>query len=358
LLTDTRDGWTARPRNWFPARELIVRSQGQVRFIQISGRLQAIAAAFAAALALAWLAAMATMIAVQLGLTGDRAALAAREAHVATVEGRIAAEGVAAAELARRQRFLEQAVESQVGELSETGVVPTAQTTTIGANDALPLDLSAIEARQFALAERLTQFADARSAAAEKAIRRVGLNPRMLSGRFGDRSAQGGPLLALTAKGQTLDPRFARLGASLARLSALQRGLDAIPSHLPASLEFISSGFGYRSDPITGEPAMHAGLDFRGPIGAPVHAAAAGTVSFAGVKSGYGNCLEISHGNGVVTRYAHMSAFKAAIGQKVSAGDAIGAIGNTGRSTGPHLHFEVRINDRAVNPRPFLQART
>lgn len=117
----------------------------------------------------------------------------------------------------------------------------------------------------------------------------------------------------------------------------------------------ISSGFGYRHDPFTGESAMHSGLDFRGPIGAPIHAAAAGRVSFVGVKSGYGNVVEISHGNGLLTRYAHMSRWQARVGQDVAAGDVIGAIGSTGRSTGPHLHFEVRINDRAVNPRPFLE---
>ena len=79
-------------------------------------------------------------------------------------------------------------------------------------------------------------------------------------------------------------------------------------------------------------------------------------VSFVGQKSGYGNVVEISHGNGMVTRYAHMSKFRSRVGQEVAAGDVIGAIGSTGRSTGPHLHFEVRINDRAVNPRPFLEA--
>jgi murein DD-endopeptidase MepM/ murein hydrolase activator NlpD len=167
--------------------------------------------------------------------------------------------------------------------------------------------------------------------------------------RSDDRSAQGGPLLGL-------DPSLAALGRSMARMAALEQNLAAVPHSLPASLEYISSGFGYRSDPFSGEAAFHSGLDFRGPVGAPIYAAAAGRVSFAGVKSGYGNCIEISHGNGMVTRYAHMSAFRAHVGQDVAAGEAIGAIGSSGRSTGPHLHFEVRINDRPVNPRPFLEA--
>jgi murein DD-endopeptidase MepM/ murein hydrolase activator NlpD len=159
-----------------------------------------------------------------------------------------------------------------------------------------------------------------------------------------------------TAADGSLDPRFERLGLSLARMDALERGLAGIPQVLPASLEYISSGFGYRKDPFTGGGAFHAGLDFRGPRGAPIKAAAKGVVSFAGVKQGYGNCIEIDHGNGLMTRYAHMSRFHAKLGEAVAPGQLIGAIGNTGRSTGPHLHFEVRINNRPVNPRPFLEA--
>jgi len=188
-------------------------------------------------------------------------------------------------------------------------------------------------------------------------MRKLGLDPNLALARLDDRSAQGGPLtrLATSADG-SLDPRFQRLGLSLARMEALERGLQGIPQVLPASLKFISSGFGYRADPFNGEGAFHAGLDFKGPVGAPIYAAAKGTVTFAGVRQGYGNCVEISHGNGLLTRYAHMSAFRARVGQEVEAGAGIGAIGSTRRSTRPHLHFEVRINDRPVNPRPFLEA--
>lgn len=117
----------------------------------------------------------------------------------------------------------------------------------------------------------------------------------------------------------------------------------------------MSSGFGYRRDPFTRRGAMHRGLDFKGPRGSPIYAAADGRVSFVGRKSGYGNVVEVSHGNGVMTRYAHLSAFTSRVGDEVKAGDPIAKLGKTGRSTGPHLHFEVRINDRAVNPRPFLE---
>ncbi|HUQ13455.1 MAG TPA: M23 family metallopeptidase [Novosphingobium sp.] len=361
LLTIMRDGWTARLRNWFPEREFIVRSHGRLRFITVSGKLQATAAAIVSAVALAWLTTMTVMLATQFESSAERAALLAREARVAGAEARVAAYRDGADKLASRQRFLEAVVETRLGELGDAAVTPAAAidsggVKTIGALFPRTLGLAEIESRQLALAERLTELTDARAASAERAIRRVGLNPRLLAAHRGDRLGQGGPLLALAGRDEAPGSAFARLGVSLTRLSALEHGLEAIPSHLPASLEFISSGFGYRSDPITGEAAMHSGLDFRGPIGAPVHAAADGSVSFAGVKSGYGNCLEISHGNGMVTRYAHLSAFKARVGEKVAAGQVVAAIGNTGRSTGPHLHFEVRINDHAVNPRPFLQA--
>ncbi|MDE2412528.1 MAG: M23 family metallopeptidase, partial [Sphingomonadales bacterium] len=144
---------------------------------------------------------------------------------------------------------------------------------------------------------------------------------------------------------------------SMARMDALERSVGGLPQAMPANFQYISSGFGFRSNPFTGGGGeFHPGLDFKGPLGAPIYAAARGTVSFVGQRSGYGNCVEIDHGNGLVTRYAHMSAFRTVIGKAVKPGEVIGLIGSTGRSTGPHLHFEVRIGDRPVNPRPFLEA--
>jgi murein DD-endopeptidase MepM/ murein hydrolase activator NlpD len=188
------------------------------------------------------------------------------------------------------------------------------------------------------------------------AMRKLGLNPARMLAMVEDRSAMGGPLIALlpSAKG-SVDPRFRRLGLSLARMDALQRGLLGIPQVVPAAGRHISSNFGYRSDPFSGAGAFHAGLDFKGPTGAPIFAAAHGIVASVGRRAGYGKCVEIDHGNGLRTRYAHMSAFRARAGQMVRAGQVIGAVGSTGRSTGPHLHFEVRLNGQPVNPRPFLE---
>lgn len=338
----SRGGAVARLRNLFRERELIYGGRDRVRYLRISPRMQLFAAAIATTLVLSWLLAMA-------GLVTSRFE---REAAVAEQTRRIAEQrrdtARVAADLARRQAFIEQAIESELGPLND-GADPAAEPLKVSMGAA---DLAAIEQRQFAVVDRLTRLADARAIDAEASIRRLGLNPRLMLAKS-RRAAQGGPL---QGGAEDLGPRFAELGRSLARMDALRGALATVPHNLPASLQYISSGFGYRSDPFTGEAAMHAGLDFAGPYGAPIYAAADGRVSFAGIKNGYGNCLEITHGNGMMTRYGHMSAFKARIGQAVKAGDAIGAIGSTGRSTGAHLHFEVRINDQAVNPRPFLEA--
>lgn len=362
-----------RLRIWFPEREFFMRSQGQVRFIKIGTKLQAAAAALAALLLLAWLATMAGVAINHVLSTRDRLALLDREAKVTSAESRVSAYrsnlDKVAQDLERRQDFLQQVTEASLGKLpadAKSGETVSNSTeeaarTVKKVSMVLPeaTNLARIEARQLAFVESLTRLADRRAQKAMASIRRLGLDPRMMLASLEDRSAQGGPLIAMstTADG-AMDPRFARLGLSLARMNALQRGLAGVPQHLPASLEFISSGFGYRTDPFTGAGAFHAGLDFRGPIGAPIYAAAKGVIRFAGQRSGYGNCIEIDHGNGLVTRYAHMSAFRARLGQRVRAGDVIGEIGSTGRSTGPHLHFEVRIHDQPVDPRPFLEAAT
>lgn len=344
-----------------------MRSQGQVRFIKVSAKVQMAGVAIVAVLLLAWLVSMAGMAISQYMSTRDRLALLNREAKVASAESRVAEYRddlkSVAEDLTRRQDALEKMTDVLPDDIKAADTVTDstgeAAKTVDKVSAALPeaAGLPKIEARQLALVERLTRFADRRSAVAAERIRALGLNPDAMVARLNDRSAQGGPLIELFGpKKRAIDPRFERLGLSLARMDALERGLAGIPQHTPASLEYISSGFGYRADPFTGGAAFHAGLDFKGPIGAPIFAAANGRVSFVGVQQGYGNVVEVDHGNGLMTRYAHMSGFRARVGQPVEAGQVIGLIGNTGRSTGPHLHFEVRINDRAVNPRPFLEA--
>ena len=355
-----------RLRTWFPDREFFMRSQGQVRFIKVSSRVQVAGAALALFLLVAWVGSIAGVAISSYLDRSNRSSLLEREAKVTSAESRVAAykddiKGVSD-DLKKRMDAIEkitgtlpqdmkagETVSNSSGEAAKTidkvsMIVPEAA------------DLARIEARQLAYVEGLTRLADRRAGEAEAKIRKLGVDPKFLLASVDDRSAQGGPFLTVAQSGDAdLDQRFQRLALSLARMSALQRGLTGIPQVLPASLEYISSGFGYRSDPFTGGAAFHAGLDFKGPIGAPIYAAAKGRISFIGQKQGYGICVEVDHGNGMITRYAHMSAFRTQMGKEVLAGEVIGAIGSSGRSTGPHLHFEVRINDQPVNPRPFLE---
>jgi murein DD-endopeptidase MepM/ murein hydrolase activator NlpD len=137
----------------------------------------------------------------------------------------------------------------------------------------------------------------------------------------------------------------------------LTRSLVSIPVRKPILGEGeIVSGFGERIDPFLSRPAMHTGLDFRAEIGDPILVTANGTVTAAGWSGGYGNMVEVDHGNGFATRYGHMSEIDVKVGQQVKIGQSLGKVGTTGRSTGPHLHYETRIDGEAVDPQKFLNA--
>ncbi|XJJ66846.1 peptidoglycan DD-metalloendopeptidase family protein [Novosphingobium sp. BL-8A] len=353
----------------FPEREFIMRSQGQVRFIRISSRMQKVAAGTCAALLGAWCVSMGAVAVSQFSATSDHVLLRMREAKVATAESRVQQYrnnlNGTVDDLARRQKFIETMVEAHIGDLpedqkaGETVTDSTAETAETVKKVSLAVPeagkLAGIEAEQLAFVERLTRYADRRAAATADTIRKLGLNPNSIAA--GNRAAEGGPLEKLaTAADGSIDPRFQRLGQSLARMDALENGLASIPQVSPAHVAYVSSSFGYRADPFTGGAAFHAGLDFPGPMGSPIYAAAKGRVTFVGQRQGYGNCVEISHGNGLMTRYGHLSGFNVRPGQLVDGGTRIAAMGSTGRSTGPHLHFEVRINNRPMNPRTFLEA--
>ena len=129
--------------------------------------------------------------------------------------------------------------------------------------------------------------------------------------------------------------------------------LSTTPSIAPVR-GILTDGFGGRSDPFTGEPGQHGGIDISSAVGQPVRAPADGTVVKATWEGGYGNVIYLSHGNGYSTRYGHLSGFAARPGERVKRGDVIGYVGSTGRSTGPHLHYEVRLNNNAVNPLEYI----
>ncbi|WP_272884855.1 M23 family metallopeptidase [Candidatus Rhodoblastus alkanivorans] len=173
------------------------------------------------------------------------------------------------------------------------------------------------------------------------------------------RAAMGGPFVPADApqRGGEFDRAYASLASSIDTMNELRQALPYAPVRqpLPGQLE-VTSPFGYRIDPFFGRPALHTGMDFHGAYGEPVHATAAGRVAFAGVAGGYGNMVEIDHGAGLATRYGHLSRIDVRQGQSVKAGEEIGAIGSTGRSTGPHLHYEVRVDGAPVNPSRYIKA--
>lgn len=140
------------------------------------------------------------------------------------------------------------------------------------------------------------------------------------------------------------------------RWDRLQRALTVLPLAAPLAQYNVASGFGHRRDPINKRRAMHAGIDLRAPLRAPVMATAPGRVVFAGRKGGYGRMVEVDHGMGVRTRYAHLSRITVREGQRLPLGGRVGLLGSTGRSTGPHLHYEILVDGRARNPQPFLKA--
>ena len=148
-----------------------------------------------------------------------------------------------------------------------------------------------------------------------------------------------------------------RIGVARIQIKGLTRTLQNVPVRKPLEGEVdLASSFGIRQDPFTGSPAMHTGLDIHGEPGDPVRASADGTITAAGWSGGYGRVVDIDHGNGLSTRYAHLSAIDVRVGQSVRTGQIVGKVGSTGRSTGPHLHYETRVRGEAVDPQKFLRA--
>jgi murein DD-endopeptidase MepM/ murein hydrolase activator NlpD len=226
--------------------------------------------------------------------------------------------------------------------------------------DRLRDELAAVERTIAALesAQRLTLESVAYTAAWEArrfegALRQAGFDPAAAEVLTG---GTGGPLVPAVAQ-DPFETLVLEAEIGLSRLDRLRRTVGALPFGEPIRGEIdLSSGFGYRIDPFTRGPAMHTGLDFRAEYGAPARAAGAGRVVVAEFSGAYGNMVEIEHAQGVTSRYAHLSAVGVTVGQDVKLGAVLGRIGSTGRSTGPHLHYEVRLRGEAVDPNRFLKA--
>ena len=260
------------------------------------------------------------------------------------------------------QKAAELGIETAAAAPAEEAAGPPLVSALAGASDR-PAD--AIAATAAAVNAMMIESRLALAAITEKAssatndilgvLKGIGIRPQMPAGE----DAVGGPLLPPIEGPDSLsivDDANA-VAAALSRLKAARGAVEAAPVHLPlAGNPRMSSGFGNRNDPFSRRKAFHSGLDFPAPSGTTVLAAGEGTVSFVGQKSGYGNVVEVSHSSGLITSYAHLSGFLVKEGQQVSAGSPIARVGSTGRSTGPHLHFEVRRNDKAADPKRFINA--
>ncbi|WP_315763172.1 M23 family metallopeptidase [Sphingomonas sp. Y38-1Y] len=218
--------------------------------------------------------------------------------------------------------------------------------------------LHQVEARQVEYAMAAREATDARLAATARQLKKLGVKPERVLARAG----MGGPLIPLDSKDAAeaaadtnADAQFRSLFQSWKKLDTLEQAVIAIPSLQPVENVALTSSFGVRSDPFRGTAAMHAGVDIPGPIGTPVYATADGIVSRAQRAGAYGNLVEINHGKGIETRYGHLSKILIGGSTRVKRGQLIGLMGSTGRSTGSHLHYEVRIGGRAVNPLPYMQ---
>ena len=222
----------------------------------------------------------------------------------------------------------------------------------------LQASLDQVESRQLATLAAVEETMDSKARRMRGAISDLGLNMAQLEAAA-PRAAMGGPYVPvkLAANADPFERQLYRVYVSRAQVDKLNRTMALVPYRKPVvgEVEF-TSGFGVRSDPFLGRPAMHTGLDFRAATGDPIRATANGRVTSAAYNGGYGKMVEIDHGNGLTTRYGHMSEIHAKVGDIIKIGQVIGLVGSTGRSTGSHLHYETRIDGEAVDPQKFLRA--
>ncbi len=222
----------------------------------------------------------------------------------------------------------------------------------------LQTSLDQVEKRQMAVLGSVEESMDSRVRRMRGVFTDLGLDAAQLDAAT-PRGGMGGPYVPvkLRADAGAFERQLYHVNVTRAQVDRLNRTLALVPYRKPVvgEVEF-TSGFGVRSDPFLGRPAMHTGLDFRAAIGDPVRATANGKVVSSGWAGGYGRMVEIDHGNGLATRYGHMSEIHVKVGDPIKIGQVIGLVGSTGRSTGPHLHYETRIDGEAVDPQKFLRA--
>jgi murein DD-endopeptidase MepM/ murein hydrolase activator NlpD len=366
----------------FPERHLYVRSDGELKSLVLTPKRQMAIASALLALGL-WLGvATASMAINALSLSNtDREVaktqakyerwIADRQARLNSAVAQINANNGSIDQLASTVEKRHAALAQLMGNFkgvpgAEVALAPSKSLKTeLGV--ASPMDrVQAVSMDQDCMITRAESFAKTRADRLRLAFRLAGLNPVSYADRNSSASSGlGGPLIeakdprALAAV-LDVDEDFAERIQSAANnmddMRALNRAAERLPFARPTNRTPQSSGFGVRFDPFTRRPAFHSGLDFTGGFMTPIQSTAPGIVSFTGIRSGYGKTVEIDHGAGFKTRYAHLQSISVNTGQRVGVGQRLGGMGSTGRSTGVHLHYEVWVNGRAQNPNRFVKA--
>jgi len=361
----------------FPERHLIVHSGREVHGLVLTPRRQLAIAAIAGLCALWMGVSTFTLLASAVGYNGAEAALAQNQAKyerwIADRQARLDSAlaqlnapansiGVLANTLERRHAALAMLLTQAQGIPGALQAMAPMSPRADLVKDSPAQRIQAVQLDQERLIEAAGSFAKTRADRLRLAFRLAGLDPAVYAGR-GD--AVGGPLIdakdpralaAVLDVDEDFARRVQRAAADLSDMRGLTAAAATLPLARPTENTTESSGFGVRVDPFTGEPAFHSGQDFAGAFMSPIHATAPGVVSFTGLRSGYGNTVEIDHGRGFKTRYAHLQAIFVTVGQRVALGQKIAAMGSTGRSTGDHLHYEVWVNGRPQNPLRFVKA--
>lgn len=364
-----------RFRNFFTTRDFIFHDGRDLKRFSVAGRTQALLAGVAAITVTfsAYGVSQAAFGAVMAsGIAGEAATpeakLAKMRSEMAQMEADVEAVKQAAqqhaARVEQRQRIITGVLTGK-GSPEDVGEpVPAAEVTGDSkiAQEVLA-PLRKVEARQAKLAEQARKTAQLRIHLTTSHLRSLGIKPeRYVAGGMGgpfepvtSEAAAAAASSATAAAETSADAQFRSLFQTWQKLDVLEQTVISIPSMQPVENVKLTSSFGVRSDPFHGSAAMHAGVDIPGPLGTPIYATADGVVGRAGRSGGYGNLITVNHGKGIETRYGHLSKILVASNTRVRRGQLIGLMGSTGRSTGSHLHYEVRIDGAAVNPMPFMQ---
>lgn len=378
-------------QRWFPERQIYLRSQGQVRYLTLKPAVQcSLAVGVFAALCWSTVASVHLVLRDEILTARDQQITDIRKAYTgltvdfAHIQQRFLTRTL---ELEAKHRQLEQLIARKQA-LSEDIDLPQQQAATDATAQPLPtvamvepaplqsanpagtvsaesfsrtvqaleVRLSELNGSQYNLIDAFSRDADTVIGTLEELIGQTGLDVDRVLAQLGDTSTPAGGPLITSVKTIGDQSGLSHLSARVGRLALLREALYSLPLIEPVENYYVSSNYGNRRDPLTRRRAFHSGLDMVAPLNDPVLASAPGTIISAGRNGPYGKMVEIDHGHGIKSRYGHLRTIEVEKGDNVAVRQQIGRVGSTGRSTGPHLHFEVWFDGKTRNPRKFLKA--